>query len=299
MRFGQPIHSFESFTASRMDDKFHVVCTQAAELAQSLAHVNMICSKHVEAVDRHFGHSPQPLFQCLDFPSLFISGSGESDTQYLALCGLSRFIEQVFRHFKIHGSNLSFRLKQIDQGYDKWKEEAKSILSTLQQLCMSLSLLEDPDRVAPARSQAPKKVAQLLAKGKLGKGDQKKLAKFVADAAADRARRDNRSAYSQIMHVFAGKTEEFKGLLEQMTPVCHMQRRILAEVISALQGTTRQLVEALRASVQELRDSSRHIDFRADFTSFVQRSNLIRYDLLCSPFEPISFSHPVLADIAT
>jgi hypothetical protein len=158
--------------------------------------------------------------------------------------------------------------------------------------------MADGESLCATKSQALKKVAQLLTKGKLGKGDQKKLAKFVADAAADRHRPENKVAQEQTMDAFARKATELRTVLEHFDPIYHTQRRVLTAVIAAIQGTSRQLANALHKSARRLRKSRKRINFQEDFSAFVQRSNLIRYDLLCNPFQPIDVAHPVFADIA-
>jgi hypothetical protein len=282
-----------------MADKFHVVQTQVTDLAHNLSLVERACSQHVKAIEHLSNPAPAALRERLPFPSRFISGSGESETQTLALLGLSEFFVQVFTHFNAHGRELSELHRKIDQGDDKWRVEARSIITQLQQEYSTLSALADDGTLGHTKSQAPKKIAQLLAKGKVGKGDQKKLAKFVADATADRQKSETKSAQSQIMHVFITKMQCFKVLVDRIRPFCHTQRRILTETVSAFRETTERLAAAVQTSTAEFRESSRRLDFHADFTAFVRESKLIRYDLLCSPFKPIDVSHPVFVDIAT
>jgi hypothetical protein len=135
-------------------------------------------------------------------------------------------------------------------------------------------------------------------KDKLGKGDQKKLAKFVTDATSDRHRSENKDSQEHVNEAFGRKIDDLRVLFDRMKPICHMQRRILGATIAAIQATTQQLAEALHTSAQQLKKLRERIDFRADFAAFVQQSNLIRYDLLCNQFQPIDVSHSVFADIA-
>jgi hypothetical protein len=279
-----------------MGDKFQLMRTEATELAQNLSHMTKACKQHMKAVQHVSAPSP-PLRQRLTIPSPLISGWGESETQQLALVSLSDFFGDVFTQLKAHGADLSIRFVQIEKGDSKWRSDARSTLARLQEECLGLSAMADGDSLCTTKSQAPKKVAQLLTKGKLGKGDQKKLAKFVAEAAADRHLPENRTAQEQTMDAFARKTTELRLVLEHFGPICHTQRRVLTAVIAAIQGTSRQLADALHKSARRLRKSRKRINFEADFSAFVQRSNLIRYDLLCNPFPPIDVSHPVFADI--
>jgi hypothetical protein len=59
------------------------------------------------------------------------------------------------------------------------------------------------------------------------------------------------------------------------------------------------MADQIRETTAVIRESAATMNFEQDFPIWVAARKIVRYDLICHPFEPLDLSHPAFADIET
>jgi hypothetical protein len=241
------------------------------------------------------------LTKTLDFTQLV---SGFPGTQQTALTALSDEFTGLFTRI---GSFAQLLQTSVDSGTKPALDRTADARETVKEMNKgSLKLVTLVGEMIPGCApgfKVPGKITKLLgpglAKGKLSKGDTKKLASLVAEVVAERSKPEIAQSYAPLREQGLVSMERFCLSADKLQKHATACAHAMASVVSAIQTSFAGLAGDLTKGAESLSAIADSIDFQSDFSAFVKTNKIIRYDLQCSAFQPIDLSHPVFSDIDT
>jgi hypothetical protein len=284
-----------------MEKRIAEIRASSDSISEDAKIVSQTCILCYETIRRLSQSPPSPLNDVLDKHSEYVYGLAKGGTYRHALLSLGSFFSGVFGLAGAFAQYLESQHASLVTGNTKWVEDDNAARSAVDQEGASVrSVIQEAAKLC--KSQAPKKIAQLIAsatsKGKGGKVDVKKLQKLLQEARADRRRPEAAQNQHRILEKATESVGRYKDAVCRLIPYCQLKGVAINDILTAIQTAGNDTSAGLKGCSDVLRAAADGITHQSDFTTFVQRHGLIRYDLQCKPFEPFDLSHPVFADVA-
>ena len=110
------------------------------------------------------------------------------------------------------------------------------------------------------------------------------------------ARKRTASQRMRIIEEATSLSKDFESNIEKITVVTNQRLNSISTLFECVHSALTNFSNQIRETVSTLNQAINTLNFNSDFTSFVRKNKLIRYDLPCHDFTPLHLSSPIFEE---